>query len=637
MLDVDVKSIVRNLSSEIKFLQPLFESITNSLEANARNISIKVFESEVLDEDMTPQMVGFSITDDGDGFTEDNINSFCTLWSDKKIELGCKGSGRFTWLKVFDEITIISEIKEANTIVTIPFTINFSKNDVKREKPLSPIAVNKTTIIFKHVTNKYYSAKQGGGGIDKRVEADSSQIKNAVMDYLFITFDQLKEKGEIFSITISTNKSQESINNSDVPELSEKSFSLEGNLTNPIVDFRIKYIIKSDNKSNRLLYLCSNNRSSHKIRPASLNVFDKLPNGDSIYLYVMSGYLDELDTDDRQGLDYYASLKDKDELHYILYSDLLEALSLQLKDILVAQYPKIKEDTVKIIEEIKNEKPYLSKYLSKVPVTIASKQTIEKAASKAYEQDKIDTNDKFEKALENRSIDPEGFREAVNAVSSISSAELCEYILYRSKILSVLSPTDLVDKAEEYLHNIFMPKNDSSDNSNYLSTNMWILDDKFMSYLYVSSDLSIFRINDDISDDYNRSNHDLRRPDMFLAFDRDGDVYKNAVLVEFKKYSASLDEKSKALHELPNNIGEIRKSNSNIQTIWAYIITKLDDDFIETIENDGGYTEIFSNGERGAFYRYNDKRNAHIYICDIDSLVKDAQIRNKVFVDIIKK
>ena len=637
MLDVDVKSIVRNLSSEIKFLQPLFESITNSLEANARNISIRVFESEVVDEDMVPQMVGFSITDDGDGFTEENINSFCTLWSDKKIDLGCKGSGRFTWLKVFNEITITSEIKETNTIITIPFTVNFSKNDVKRERSSLPITSNKTTIVFKHVTNKYYLVKQGGGGVDKRVEADPVQIKNAVMDYLFITFDQLKERGEDFSIVISSSKVQETINNADIPELSEKRFSLDGNLINPVVYFNIKYIIKADGKSNRLLYLCSNNRSSHRIRPASLNVFDKLPNGDSIYLYVISNYLDELDTDDRQGLDYYASLKEKDEIHYILYSDLLESLSLQLKDVLVALYPKIKEDTLKIIEEIKNEKPYLSKYLSEVPVTIASKQTIEKAASKAYEQDKIDTNDKFERALANRNIDPNGFKEAVSAVSSISSAELCEYILYRSKILSVLSPKDLIDKEEEYLHNIFMPKNDSSDSTNYLSTNMWILDDKFMSYLYVSSDLSIFRINDAISDNYSRTNHDLRRPDMFLAFDRDGDVYKNAVLVEFKKYSAPLDEKSKALHELPNNIGEIRKSNSNIQTIWAYIITKLDDDFIETIENIGGYTEIFSNGKRGAFYRYNDKRNAHIYICDIDSIVKDAHIRNKVFVDIIKK
>lgn len=71
---------------------------------------------------------------------------------------------------------------------------------------------------------------------------------------------------------------------------------------------------------------------------------------------------------------------------------------------------------------------------------------------------------------------------------------------------------------------------------------------------------------------------------MFLAFDRDGGVYKNAVLVEFKKYSASLDEKSKALYELPNNIGEIRKNNSNIQTIWAYIITKLDDNLSKRLK-----------------------------------------------------
>lgn len=637
MLNVDIKSIVRNLSSDIKFLQPLFESITNSLEAKAKHIDIKLFVSETVDDTMIPSMTGFSITDDGEGFTEENIKSFCTLWSDKKIELGCKGSGRFTWLKVFNNISIVSEVKKTNTIVYIPFSLDFSKEDVKETKPTKPILENKTTIGFKNVTSKYFCSRQGGETTDKRAEADVNIIKNAIMDYLFITFDILKENNQVFSITISNSKETVKISNEDIPSLDEKVFSMEGNLVAPIVDFKIKYLIKKDGKSNRLFYLCSNNRSSHKMRPASLNVFDKLPNNDSIYLYVLSKYLDDLDTDDRQGLDYYSSLKTKDELHFILYSDLLISISNVLKEIILEQYPEISNDNKAIIEEIKTEKPYLSKYLAEVPVTIALKQNLESSAIKAYEQDKVETAERFVKALEKRNVDPSEFNEAVKAVSLISSAELCEYILYRSKILDALSPNDLIEKDEKYLHDMFMPKNSSDNGTDYLSTNMWVLDDKFMSYLYVSSDLPIRQINSSISNTFDKSDHDLRRPDMFLAFDKYGNVYKNAVLVEFKKYSATLDEKCKALYELPNNIGEIRKTNPNVQTIWAYIITKLDKDFIESIYNEGSYKEIFSDKGRSAFYRYNETRNAHIYICDIDSLVKDAKIRNKVFIEIIKK
>ena len=637
MLDVSIKSIVRNLNSETKFLQPLFESITNSLEAGGRNISIKIFESEVLDESLIPQMVGFSITDDGSGFTEENIDSFCTLWSEAKIKLGCKGSGRFTWLKVYKDITITSYIKETNTCVRIPFTIDFSKEKVSREPCKQSVQSNRTTIEFKYVTDKYFSLREGKPVIDKRVNANALEIKESILDYLFITFALLKESKETFALTIETTNHTETISAEDIPPLNERIFTTEGNLLHPIVDFKIKYLIKKDGKSGRFLYLCSNKRSSHSIKPSSLQLFDNLPGADSLYFYVLSDYFDALDTDDRQGLDYYASLKDKDDVHYILYSDLLDKIAAELKTILTESYPELNCANLKVIEEIKKEKPYLASYLDDVAVTIAAKQAVEKAASKDYERDKSNTADRFAKALKNRNIDPEEFSESVAALSSISSLELCEYILYRSKILAALSPADLEDKEEFYMHNIFMPKHTSSGSKDYLSTNMWILDDKFMSYLYVSSDLSVYNINKEISDVYQRTNHDGRRPDMFLAFDREGDTYKNAVLVEFKKYLAPLDEKAKALSEVPNNIGEIRKSNKNIQTIWAYIITKLDEDFKETIDNHGGYKEIYSEAGRATYYQYNEKRNAHIFICDIDTIVKDAEVRNKVFLDIISK
>lgn len=50
----------------------------------------------------------FSIEDDGEGFTQKNIEAFSTLWTDNKRQIGCKGSGRFTWLSVFNIIQVDS-------------------------------------------------------------------------------------------------------------------------------------------------------------------------------------------------------------------------------------------------------------------------------------------------------------------------------------------------------------------------------------------------------------------------------------------------------------------------------------------------------------------------------------------------
>jgi len=108
-----IPSIVKNLGKQVKFLQPLYEAISNSLEANATEITVTLHKNDpqlLLKEFPDDRVTGFSIMDDGDGFTEKNRKAFCELWTDNKISLGCKGSGRFTWLSVFSNIQIESEI-----------------------------------------------------------------------------------------------------------------------------------------------------------------------------------------------------------------------------------------------------------------------------------------------------------------------------------------------------------------------------------------------------------------------------------------------------------------------------------------------------------------------------------------------
>ncbi len=48
-----------------------------------------------------------SVFDNGDGFTKENIKSFSTYKSDYKIQEGCKGVRRITYLKIFEEVKII--------------------------------------------------------------------------------------------------------------------------------------------------------------------------------------------------------------------------------------------------------------------------------------------------------------------------------------------------------------------------------------------------------------------------------------------------------------------------------------------------------------------------------------------------
>ena len=149
-INVEIESIVKNIGGEVCFLQPIYEAITNSLEANATNIQVELFEDKQISlNDVNKKIVSYCITDDGDGFTQENIDSFNKLWSAHKMSMGCKGSGRFTWLKIFKNISIISKIEKTSTEVSICFNKNYNKdankietnNNIKKMKPWSCLMI----------------------------------------------------------------------------------------------------------------------------------------------------------------------------------------------------------------------------------------------------------------------------------------------------------------------------------------------------------------------------------------------------------------------------------------------------------------------------------------------------------------
>ncbi|MEO0547834.1 MAG: ATP-binding protein, partial [Pseudomonadota bacterium] len=98
-----------------KALLPLFEAVMNSFQAihdskaeHQHKITISVEREDGLLEEDYPPIVGFTITDTGVGFDDDNFDSFNTAFSEHKVDRGGKGLGRFMWLKAFDTVDISS-------------------------------------------------------------------------------------------------------------------------------------------------------------------------------------------------------------------------------------------------------------------------------------------------------------------------------------------------------------------------------------------------------------------------------------------------------------------------------------------------------------------------------------------------
>lgn len=105
---------------EYKALWPLFETIVNSIQSieestNSQNGQIIVLANRLEDrqvdidgnEEVNP-FFEFQVIDNGEGFNSINYNSFLEAYSNLKVSKGCKGIGRFLWLKAFTKVNIES-------------------------------------------------------------------------------------------------------------------------------------------------------------------------------------------------------------------------------------------------------------------------------------------------------------------------------------------------------------------------------------------------------------------------------------------------------------------------------------------------------------------------------------------------
>ena len=90
----------------------MFEAVVNSFQAieeMKEHVSSPKVEIVVeRDDDVLPGVEmdsavnGFTVTDNGIGFTEGNLDSFFTSDTQYKVGRGGKGIGRFIWLKAYE-------------------------------------------------------------------------------------------------------------------------------------------------------------------------------------------------------------------------------------------------------------------------------------------------------------------------------------------------------------------------------------------------------------------------------------------------------------------------------------------------------------------------------------------------------
>ncbi|ADD67440.1 hypothetical protein Dacet_0652 [Denitrovibrio acetiphilus DSM 12809] len=401
----------------LSFLQPLFESLTNSLDANADEIDVCFEYESVPTDEEDLRIKSFTITDNGDGFTDENRESFLTYLSAHKKALGCKGVGRFTWLVVFQNVLI--ESYNGKEKVTINFNEGFDE-EVLRE----PFETQKTeTIIsFNNVTTDFYSE-----GVDKRESANLDHILKEVQRHLFMLLFLLRDEGRQYAIKFHIGEDAKSITTDKIIEPEHKEFIIPFNKEN--YNFTLYYRF-FDGKGRNDLQLCANGRT---VKDFKSNLIGSKLNAKEAYIvaFLVSDYLDNTVDDSRTDFaipGYALPLKDVEQY----FED-------SLANIVCDKYEDLDLENDKAIDEAIADSPHLSEFIKNDNSVIKTKENLLKQARKAYEEKKEKVKKSFRDALVQVKVEPDTYNKVLQDVTHVQTLELAAYIAYRQQIIEGLA------------------------------------------------------------------------------------------------------------------------------------------------------------------------------------------------------
>ncbi len=618
---VNTKQAVRLFFQNPSLEQVFKEAIANSLDANATNIKVNVF----IDSFEKQETLQLTISDNGEGFTEKRYEKFCELL--KVEEDSHKGVGRLVYLSYFDTIEIDSAFDGQHR----KFTFNDTFDKDKTDMTIVPDAdsLQETKIIFKDCSLQRLSSY---------AVITPDYLKRQILQEFFPRFYLMRKGDRDFSISFNIeiphkNKKHligayhTEISKDDVPDM--LNVPIKSDTLDLFANTSMDYVAEKvdDFKETFLMTaLCVDNRTKvldDIIAP------ENLPSNGYRFIFILHSLYFKGKVDPaRQVL----TLSDQEQRTIkTLFRD-------KVAEVIEKDIPSIKERNQKTKESLFETYPHLVGYFTEGEVGIVNR-------SKSIE----DAQKKFMKAqkdiLEASNLDGDKYDKALD----VSSRTLAQYILYREKIIEKVEAYT-AENSEADLHNLILPKRtimENADVDGVYTNNLWLLDNKYMTYTTAMSERTMSEVLDEITQKANTIEDD-GRPDIAIIFSDDPTKTKDSpldvVIIELKKRGITLAKTEEVESQLQQRAVKLLNYYPNrIQRMWFYGIVEFNDEFKLSLRNDH-YTPLYSKDS--LYYKENEwyksleddtKYKVGTYILSIDAFIKDAKAHNEVFLNILKE
>ena len=655
-MEVDVRGRVRNVSvGSGNALLPLFEAVVNGIHATEERLGddvrtrgqVEVRVHRLVNAELSlspgrppiPEVTGFTVIDNGSGFTDANMDAFCKSDTTAKAELGGKGVGRFSWLVVFKRAKVESIYADAagnlrrRAFQFLPSergVEDYTDEDAEADpSPRTQVELRGVELRFKE-------------GLRIAIEVMAERLFEHCFSYFVV--------GRCPRIRMV----EEGLDGATIIDVNDKLGEVR---LSPVVLLRVGVhdlnVLHAQQKHaqgrKHSAHLCAHRRVVTSFPLAEVSELSSDPitleDGQRVveHVYVSGPPLDAAVDSTRTRLDLPDGLPLLEAAGELDLKALRQALgahvNAHLSDTLrVARG----ENLAKIEHHIRTQQPEYRHLLARIPERLQRvKYTGDARAlderlyreKQAWEAEVRRRQAEVERLAET-STDPsllaEELAKVMEEVNEAGRGDLVRYVAKRRAVLRVVGALLGRGVLEEHIHRLIFPMRTTADQIAYDDHNLWLVDDTLSFYEHVASDIT-FTKNEAAPTD------GAERPDL-LAFKTGDPPYQHIALVEFKRPERRDDNPVEQLVRYAVSLRKGGAKNVQGQTmpgiphsvrIDAFALATLSPTLEDRLRVGPG-NMVKAEGD-WRWYGGVPAENLSIEVLDFQTFVRRAEQRNRAF------
>lgn len=607
-MEVNVQKAVKMFFSNSSFEMIYSEAFANALDADANEIRINIS----LPDPTQIQNLNLEISDNGVGFDDCRFGKFSKLFDVE--EQSHKGLGRLVYLCYFERVYVESTYQGGTKKRTFTFNDGFNGENTVEEIEPCPCG------------SSFFMRGFTGERLYRNDNINPNHIKSLLMENFYMRLYKKKLKNKRIRVFITSHvgdrQDKAIVDTDDMPDFSILPLEHKLDLFNSV---DLYYSVRETNEVGKkpITAIAVDDRC-HKV---AIIDDENLPVGyEMIFLLISESFQGAID-EARQNLTLSAN--DLGKIKRLFREG--------VANIINERFPRIAAANKKQEESLKNTYPHLSGYFRTSDIGFSSHNDILKDAQEQFFKDQREI-------LSATSLSDEQYEKSL----TLAARSLAEYILFRQNVISRMKALDNKN-IEADLHNLIAPKGSEFKEGELYKdlyrNNVWVLDDKFMSYCTVLSEAEMSKVIDVITDGevYDSDND---RPDITLFFSADptkDNRMLDVVVVELKRLGIPPEQNSIVEFQLDTRTQRLAEYyGRRIQRMWFYGIVEFTDKYRMHLVNNG-YNPLYSNGS--VYFKskpvYTDLEKSfsvvqNSYIMDFKALAEDANTRNETFLKILK-